>query len=537
MALHADVVITNAKLITLDPQCPRATAIAVRDGRIVGVGSEADMTPLVGPSTVQQNAGGKAIVPGFSDAHIHWELTTRWLHSVDLFEVPSLEEAVQRVAAFAGGLPAGQWVVGTGWFQDIWAGRAFPVAHDLDAVVPHHPVYLTGKSVHVAWVNSHALALAGITAETPDPPSGQIGRDASGQPNGLLFESAMKLVAERIPVQSPDQLADQMLRTQAEAHRFGLTSIHDFDDPSCLRALQILREREQLGLRVVKQINRRWFEAALELGLRWNLGDDWIRIGGFKMFADGALGPRTAAMIEPYLGEPENYGIVVTPKDEMLYWANRASEAGLPLTIHAIGDRAVRDVLDVLTSVRAEEKRRGELPSARRHRIEHVQVIHPDDRHRLAELNIIASMQPIHGTQDMQMADSYWGNRSQLAYNPRIQLDQGVVVAFGSDAPVETFDPLKGIHAAVTRQRADGSPGPDGWYPPARIGLTEALVGYTQGPAYAAGLESRIGKLAPGYLADLVVLDRDPYLMPAPELLDLRVEGTMVAGHWAFGGL
>jgi hypothetical protein len=537
MALHADRIITNAVIITLDPSNPRAEALAIREGRIVGIGAASDLDSLVGPATVRENAGGKAIIPGLTDAHLHWELTTRWLHNVDLFEVPSRAEAVQRVVAYASRLPAGQWVTGAGWFQDIWPDRAFPLAADLDAVIPDHPAYLTGKSVHVAWVNALALRLVGITADTPDPDGGQIGRDADGQPNGLLFESAMKLVADRIPRQSPEQLADQMLRTQAQAHAFGLTGIHDFDDPSCLRALQIQRERGQLGLRVVKQINRRWFEAALEAGLRWNLGDDWLRIGGFKQFADGALGPRTASMIEAYTGQPENLGIIVTPKAVMQEWANRASAAGLPSTIHAIGDRAVRDVLDVFATVRADEAARGELPGSRRHRIEHVQVIHPDDRHRLAELNLIASMQPIHATQDMQMADSYWGGRSDLAYNPRVQLDQGVVVAFGSDAPVESFDPIKGIHAAVTRQRADGSPGPEGWYPAARVSLTEALIGYTQGPAYAAGMEDRLGKLATGYLADLVVLDRDPYTVPSAELLSLRVEGTMVGGRWRFGGL
>jgi predicted amidohydrolase YtcJ len=537
LALHADRIITNAVIISLDPARPRAEALAIRDGRIVGIGAAADLDPLIGPHTIRENAAGKVIIPGLTDAHLHWELTTRWLHSVDLFEVPSRAEAVHRVSAFAAGLPAGQWVTGTGWFQDIWDDRAFPSAADLDAAVPDHPVYLAGKSVHVAWVNTRALQLAGITAETPDPPAGQIGRDSNGQPNGLLFERAMRLVADRIPTQTPEQLADHMLRTQAQAHALGLTGIHDFDDPSCLRALQIQHERGLLGLRVVKQINRPWFQAALDSGLRWNYGDDWIRIGGFKLFADGALGPRTATMIEPYLGEPENYGIVVQPKDEMLEWVSRASTAGLPSTIHAIGDRAVRDVLDVYAIVRAEEAARGEAPASRRHRVEHVQVIHPDDRHRLAELKLIASMQPIHATQDMHMADRYWGARSQWAYNPRLQLDQGVVVAFGSDAPVEHFDPIQGIHAAVTRQRADGSPGPDGWYPVARVSLTEALLAYTQGPAYAAGMEDRLGKLAPLYLADLTVLDRDPYSLPSAELLSLRVHATMVDGRWRFGGL
>jgi predicted amidohydrolase YtcJ len=292
-----------------------------------------------------------------------------------------------------------------------------------------------------------------------------------------------------------------------------------------------------LALRVVKNINREWLPAALEVGLRWGFGDDWIRIGGLKIFADGALGPRTAYMIEPYEGEPDNFGIPTIDKEEMAELVSRASAAGLPSTIHAIGDRAVHDVLDVYESVRQDEIARGDSAHNRRHRIEHVQIIHPDDAHRLAQLDIIASMQPIHATSDSVMADRYWGDRARWSYNARLQLDQGVKVAFGSDSPVEPFEPFKGIHAAATRQRLDGSPRPEGWYPAARLTVDEALRGFTLGPAYAAGMEQRLGKLAPGCLADLVVLDRDPYTISPTELLGVKVMATMVGGEWRFGGV
>ncbi|MBZ0290358.1 MAG: amidohydrolase [Anaerolineae bacterium] len=493
---------------------------------------------LAGAGTVRENLDGKTVIPGLTDAHIHWEWTARALHHVNVFEVPEKAIAVERVAEWTAKTPAGQWVRGSGWFQDLWPDRAFPAAADLDPVSPHHPVYLTAKSGHAGWVNSLALRLCGITAETPDPEGGHIQRDAGGQPTGILLETAMDLVADQIPSPSIEQIANHMKTAQQLALASGLTGIHDFDQPSCLAALQILRERGELGLRVVKNINRQWLPAALDLGIRWGFGDDWIRVGGLKIFADGALGPRTAYMIDPYEGEPDNYGIATIDKEEMAELVSRASAAGLPSTIHAIGDRAVHDVLDVYEAVRKEESERGELPSSRRHRIEHVQIIHPSDAHRLAELNIIASMQPIHATSDMQMADSYWGfERSKWAYNPRLQLDQGVVLAFGSDSPVDTFDPFKGIHAAVTRQRADGSPAPEGWYPASRLTFDEALRGYTLGPAYTAGMEDRLGKLAPGFLADLVVLDRDPYAIQPAELLDVKVLATMVDGVWRYGGL
>ncbi|MEP7293435.1 MAG: amidohydrolase family protein, partial [Chloroflexota bacterium] len=326
-----------------------------------------------------------------------------------------------------------------------------------------------------------------------------------------------------------------MKNTQKLAHSLGITGIHDFDDQGCLAALQIMRERGDLGVRVVKNINKKYLDALLTSGLRHGFGDDWLRLGGLKIFSDGALGPRTAAMFEPYEGEPDNRGIVVTDKEEIYELVSRASAAGFASTIHAIGDRAVHEVLDVYQSVRGEEAARGEAHASRRHRIEHVQLIHPNDVNRLAELNVIASMQPIHATSDYLMADRYWGERTPYSYNPRLQLDRGVVVAFGSDAPVEPMGSLIGIHAAVTRQRADGSPGEDGWNSSARLTVDEALRGYTIGAAYAAGMEDRLGRLAPGYLADLVMLERDIYTVPSSEILDAQVVGTMVGGVWRWG--
>jgi hypothetical protein len=344
-------------------------------------------------------------------------------------------------------------------------------------------------------------------------------------------------VTSRIPSPALDTLADYMQDAQKLALAAGLTGVHDFDGPECLCVLQLLRERGTLGIRALKNINKEWLPAALETGLRWGFGDDWIRIGGLKIFADGALGPRTAYMIEPYEGEPDNYGISVTDKEEMLELVSKASAAGLPSTIHAIGDRAVHDVLDVFEAVRREEASRGEAPQTRRHRIEHVQIIHPDDTHRLAELDVIASMQPLHATSDYVSSERYWGERSQWAYNIRLQLEKGAKIALGSDSPVEPFEPLKSMYAAVTRRRSNGEPGPEGWYPQLRLSMDETLRGYTTGPAYAAGMEDRLGKLAPGYLADLVVLDRDLLKIDPEELPETRVMGTMVGGSWRFGGV
>lgn len=528
-----DRVLLNARIYTLDPSQPVVSALAIQRNRIVAVGDDDTIRALAGRETRIDNVGGRAIIPGLTDAHIHWEGVAHAINSVDVFEVPTKQEALRRVAEKARRTSPGEWIIGRGWSQTYWPDRAFPTAADLDSAAPQNPVYLGAKSGHAAWVNSEALRLAGITASTPDPAGASIQRDASGQPSGILLEDpAMQLIWSKIPRLTPEQTAEWMAEAQPHAWAAGLTGLHDFDNPSCLVSLQLLREQGRLGLRVVKQINAPWITHAHELGLRFGFGDEWLRIGAVKIFADGALGPRTAYMVDPYEGEPNNYGIVVTDKEEIYELVSRASAAGIPSSIHAIGDRAVHDVLDVYDVVRGEEAARGVPRTARRHRIEHVQIVHPNDAHRLGQLDVMASMQPIHATSDYEMAEQYWGQRARWSYNWRLQLDSGARLAFGSDAPVEPFDPFKGIFAAVTRRRPDGSPGPEGWFPAGRLDVDTALRGFTQGPAYAAGMEHDLGMIAPGFLADLLVLDRDVYTIAPDEILSVQVLGTLIGGEW-----
>jgi predicted amidohydrolase YtcJ len=526
-----DRLLVNANVYTLDESQPRASVIAIHRERIAAVGDDS-LRSLATARTQIDDLHGAMVLPGLTDAHIHWQWTSLGLTEINLFNVPSKQDAVARVGEAANRAKSSDWLTGQGWAQAAWPGGAFPTAADLDSVSPRNLVFLKARSGHAAWVNSAALHAAGITNNTPNPPGGVIERDTAGQATGILFEDAIELVGSLVPKPSAADLAGLMEQAQTLAWKAGLTCIHDFDPPSAFEAMQLLHEQGRLGLRVVKNINDPYISHALALKLRWGFGDDWLRLGGLKIFADGALGTRTALMIDPYEGDPHNRGVVVTDKEQIHELVSAASRAGFPSTIHAIGDRAVHDVLDVYESVRREEAERGISPDERRHRIEHVQLIHPDDAGRLARLDLIASMQPIHATSDYEMADRYWGKRSQWGYNARLQLDLGARVAFGSDSPVEPFDPLKGIHAAVTRRRADGSPGPEGWYPAARLTLDEAIRGYTQGPAYAAGMEDRLGKIAPGYLADLVAFDRDLYSIAPDDLLNAQVVGTMVGGLW-----
>lgn len=533
-----DRILYNAAIYTQDAAIPAASALAILGERIVAVGSDQDILALGGPTTQLDDLAGRVVWPGLTDAHIHWEASAKALHTVDLFQVPSKAEALARIQAQLAKLQAGEWLLGRGWFQELWLdnNQDFPNAADLDAVTGSTPAYLGGKSGHVAWVNSAALKLAGITAQTPDPIGSKIGRDAAGQPNGLLFEAgAMDLVANLIPKVTPERLADWMDELQQLAWRCGLTGIHDYDDPSCMVALQILRERGDLGLRVVKHINQAWIESAHHVGIRANFGDDWLRIGALKLFSDGALGARSARMIQPYDGEPDNYGVEVLDKETMLELASNASRLGLPTTIHAIGDKAVHDVLDVFEAVRQQEVEAGIPREARRHRIEHVQIVHPQDLGRLGELGIIAGMQPIHQASDWKMAERFWGKRARYSYAWKTQLEAGAVLAFGSDAPIDPYDPRLGLYTAITRRDSDNQPD-GGWYPEECITLEQALHAYTIGAAYAADMDDRLGQLKTGYLADLIVLERDPFAISPDELRTLPILGTMVGGSWRYRG-
>ena len=512
----------------MNPAEPEVTAVAIRDGRIMVTGSDDDVKPLMAQGGEQVDLGGRFVTPGLVDAHVHFQHFALSLQAIDLEGVESRAAALERVATFAMEHPGTGWLRGRGWSQDTWPDRAFPTAADLDAIVPDRPVCLSHKSGHAAWVNTPALRLARINETTADPPGGQIQRDATGRPTGILFEDAIDLVATHIPRPSTAEIAAAMRRAQEHCWSVGLTGVHDFDGRDCFVALQMLREKGELGLRVVKNIPVYRLEFALGIGLRSGFGDEWLRIGGVKIFADGALGSRTAAMIAPYEGEPDNLGIVVTDAEEMLDKARQASAGGLSLTVHAIGDRANHDVLNVYQFLRREENAQGR--PRLRHRIEHVQILHPDDIQRLASLDIIASMQPTHATSDMDMADRYWGSRAQYSYAWRTLWDSGALVVFGSDAPVERIDPLPGIHAAVTRRRASGYPGERGWRPEERLTLEQTLYAFTTAAAITAGQETHQGAISAGKLADLTVFEQDLRSTPPDEWLNSGIAGTIVDG-------
>jgi predicted amidohydrolase YtcJ len=518
----------NARIYTLDPARPVASAIAIDAGRIVGVGGDELLSGCEFADC--EDLGGRVVLPGLTDAHIHFHIYVLSLQAVDC-EVPAKEEILHRVGERARRTPAGEWVLGHGWNQNTWGG-AWPSAADLDAIAAGHPVYLTAKSLHASWASSAALKRTGITAATPDPANGRIQRDEHGVPTGILFEDAMKLVEQAIPAPPAEAAADAFRQAIPSLWRLGLTGIHDFDKRLCFQAFQVLHARGELRLRVVKSIPFDLLSQAAAVGLRSGFGDDFLRIGSIKLFADGALGPHTGAMLEPYVDDPQNRGILNLDGEQLFEAGRLAAGSGLSLAVHAIGDRAVHEMLNGYDRLRAYE-RENRLP-ALRHRIEHVQTIHPQDAGRLAELGIIASMQPIHAPSDRPVAEKLLGPRTAFSYAWRTQLEHGARLAFGSDAPVESPNPFRGLHAAVTRCGPDGAPGPEGWHPEQRLTVREALEAYTIGPAFAAGVEDRLGRLSVDYLADLLILETDPFTCEPAELQAIRPVATMVGGEWVW---
>ncbi len=537
--MQADIIFINAHIYTMDKHQPLATALAVTNGHISAVGDTEHILTLRGPHTQLIDAQGKAILPGFTDSHIHlveWAMQRR---RVDLWGVPSLAEALRRIQEKSRNLPPGEWVRGGGWDASLWPDLKgeWPTAEHLDVIAPDRPVALDSKDLHSLWVNSYVLRMANITAHTPDPAGGVIVRDPkTGEPTGVLKETACELVERLYPEETEQQweaaLEDALPALWAE----GIVAVHILNDRADMRnfrTLQRLREKGRLKLRALQYIPRERQDDAIRLGLRSGFGDRYLRIGGIKYFADGTLGSRTAAMLRPYVGSNDNVGVMVTDPEDMYEGFRAASAAGLAVAVHAIGDRANREVLNIFDILRQEEKERGRplLP----HRIEHVQILHPEDVKRLGQYGLVASMQPIHATQDMDLARTYWGDeRSRYAYAWRSVEREGAILIFGSDAPVERPSVLAGLHAALTRRRGDGSPGPRGWVPEERMCPRPALHAYTLAPALVERTHAWRGSLTVGKVADLVMLDGEMVdaAYNAPDtLLKMRVVLTLFEGE------
>lgn len=524
-----NLTLINGNIYTINPAQPHVTALAIRDGRINYVGDDNDAAIAAGDGGETIDLAGATVLPGLTDAHIHFGWYSLELSGVQLEGVATLDEALALVQARAGQTAAGEWISGSGWNHHLWGGK-LPTRQQLDAIAPANPVLLTRKDGHSVWANSAALRAAGIEANTPDPAGGLILRDEHGEATGVVQENpAMNLLYQAQPLPTMEQRIAALREGMRVAHSKGLTGIHaifsDTDGDEELAAFEQLHAAGELKLRVAYMIRPNRLDEALANGWRSGRGDDWLRFSHLKLFTDGSLGSLTADMLEPFVGS-DSRGVEVTPQAELLALTRKATAGGIALAIHAIGDRAVRRALDALA-----EARMVEGTHHLRHRIEHAQLVDPADFARFAELAVIASVQPMHCPSDWQVAEQHWGVARARggAYAFRSLLDYGTRIACGSDCPVETLDPITGIHAAVTRQRADDTPA-GGWNPEQRLSVAEAVKGYTSGAAYASGAETHLGRLEVGKLGDLVALDTDIFAVAPSQIKEARVVMTVVGG-------
>ncbi len=528
--MRADLTVVNARIYTMDADHPMAEALAVCGGRIVSVGDRDAVRATVGPDTEELDAQGRLLLPAFTDAHIHLVEYGQSLQRLQLDQETSIDAVVRRVAERAGKATPGTWIRGLGWNRNLWQGSPLPTRQDLDAAAPNVPVLLDSKDLHAAWVNTAGLRAAGISAQTPDPPGGVIERDArTGEPTGVLKEGpAVRLVSDHIPHASLAELQVAIDAATCNLHRLGITSVHVPEGYRELRAVMDLWHRGDLGLRILWMVAAEQLPCLVQAGLTGGFGDEWLSLGPVKAFADGALGSRTADMFDAYETEPRNHGVQVTSTESLTALVGECTMGGWNVAIHAIGDRANSRVLDALEKHWREWKTRGLRP-----RIEHVQLLAPQDLPRLGAMGLVASMQPIHCTSDMEMAERYWGRRCSGAYAWRSLLESGAHLTFGSDAPVEEPSVFRGLYAAVTRRRENGPP-LKGWYPQQRLSVSEAVYCYTMGAAYAAGQERETGSITFGKRADLILLSEDIFSQPSEALLETQVDLTMIGGEIAY---
>jgi predicted amidohydrolase YtcJ len=531
--VSADLVLVGGKIWTVNKEQPEAEALACWRGRVLAIGTDKDVRALIGPDTRVIELKGRRVVPGFYDSHVHLLGSGLRLAEVALKDARDEAEFGRRLREFDRKLPRDRWLLGGEWDHDRTFGGMLPTAELLDKYVPDRPVFLRRYDGHMAVVNTRALKLAGINDKTADPSGGVIyHKPGTKEPTGLLRDNAMSLVDRLVPAVTPGQMAEAVTGALAEARQVGVTSVQDMDGSDLATRRRLLRLYQELARtgKLTVRVDLRWpladWNSLARLGVQAGLGDDWVRIGGLKGFVDGSLGSSTAKMFEPFVNEPGSTGVWVTPPEKLREYIQGADRAGLSVAVHAIGDKANAELLDIFAEV---AKANG--PRDRRFRIEHAQHLRPRDYARFQQLNVIASMQPYHAIDDGRWAEGRIGpRRCASSYAFRSLLDAEARVAFGSDWSVAPLSPILGIDAAVNRRTLDGKH-PGGWFPEQKISVAQAVQAYTLTSAYAAFQEKDRGSLEVGKLADLVVLSRD-ILAPAERdhIAGTEVVLTVVGG-------
>jgi predicted amidohydrolase YtcJ len=530
----AELIIQNAKIWTVDKNRPTAQAVAVLGDRIVAVGSNADVEAWRGEHTRTIDAAGKVLLPGFNDSHVHFVDGGMALASVQLNDATSAAEFARRIAEQVKKTPKGEWVRGGDWDETKWSPATMPSKELIDSFSSDTPIFVSRYDGHMGLANSVVLKLAGITAQTPDPPGGVIVHDAQGNPTGALKDAAMDYVFKVAPALSDDERMRAVKRALAHAASVGVTSVqHMNPDYADIAVYTELLERGELTTRIYAAPLIPGVDDQIKIGVRHSFGGPFLRIGALKAYADGSLGSSTAYFFDPFSNQPENHGILsdeMHPLSLMQDRMMRADAAGLQLCTHAIGDQGISIILDLYSEV---VKVHGERD--RRFRIEHAQHMAAKDFDRFAQLHVIASMQPYHAIDDGRWAEGRIGHeRASRTYAFRTFLNHGVRLAFGTDWNVAPLNPMFGLYAAVTRATLDGK-NPNGWFPEQKLTVAEAVEAYTMGSAYAEFQENEKGSITPGKLADMVLLSDDIFTIDPVKIRDVKVTTTFVGGKVVWG--
>ena len=530
----ATLIVTNAAVYTVDKQQPKAQAVAVIGDRIVAVGSSADINLWRGPQTKMIDSGGKLLLPGFNDAHVHFIQGGAQLEQVQLTDVTTPEEFAKRVAVQVKKTPKGEWILGGRWDETKWAKQELPTKALVDPVSGDIPIFVERYDGHEALANSLAMKLAGVDGKTPDVPGGVIVRDAGGNPTGVFKDAAMPLIYKAIPPMAQEQRLRAARAAMKHAASVGVTSVqHMNPEFADVAAYSELAEKGELTTRIyAAPMDTDWRDQA-KVGIRRAWGSSYLRLGAVKGYADGSLGSRTAYMFEPFNDDPGNRGLLsdeMHPPSAMRDRLMQADAAGLQLRVHAIGDRGISMILDIFSDIEKEHSYHDQ-----RFAVEHAQHMAQKDFERFAKLHVIASMQPYHAIDDGRWAEGRIGHdRARYSYAWRSFLDHGVALAFGTDWPVAPLDPILGLYAAVTRATLDGK-NPGGWIPEEKITLPEAIEAYTVGAAFAEFQEREKGSITPGKLADMVILNDNIFDLKPEAIRNVKVKTTILGGKVVYG--
>jgi len=515
----------SGKIRTFDPSHPMAEALVIDNGKIRWIGKNEDIIGIPADEYRLINLGGRTVIPSFGDAHVHFAFFAQSLSNLNLDGCKSYGEALKRVEAYASKLKKGEWLLGKGWRKDDWPDSRWPHKANLDKIAPDNPAALYSHDEHVLWTNSLGLKIGGVDRNTADPVGGEIDRDSSGNPTGILRENACDYVYRHHKKPSKSKVLRLIDEAQRYCHSKGVTALGNFDGIDNFEMLQEYHNKYGLKLRIRQYIPIRFIDHLVALRLKSGFGDDYLRIAGVKIFADGALGSQTALMLRPYSGSKSNIGVEVTPEKVMADLIKKAASNGLACAVHAIGDRANRQVLNAYEKLPAKHRKL-------RNRIEHVQIINPADIPRLSKLSIIASVQPIHCISDVRLMEKFLGKRSSHSYSFKSFIDSGAHVAFGSDAPIETLDPLLGSYCATTRTTLDGKVRHRTGQ---AISTETALRGFSCDIAYALADENLFGTISLGKSADIVIMEEDPIECDPVSLKDIEISATFFEGECVFG--